>query len=59
LFGGKTITVTASFGASGFQGTAPPEFAKLVSKADGALYVAQGAGRNRIEVCTTQRPENS
>ncbi len=50
-FGGKTITVTASFGVSSFQGKVPPEFAKLVIKADEELYAAKRAGRNRIEVC--------
>jgi diguanylate cyclase (GGDEF)-like protein len=54
-FGGKTITITitASFGVSGFQGKLPPESKKLVSQADGALYAAKRAGRNRIEVCAT------
>ncbi|HTS12002.1 MAG TPA: diguanylate cyclase [Candidatus Limnocylindrales bacterium] len=51
LSGQKTIAATASFGVSGFQGKVPPEFAKLVSKADEALYLAKRAGRNRIEVC--------
>jgi two-component system, cell cycle response regulator len=51
LFGDKTVTVTASFGVSGFQGKVPPEFAELLSQADAALYAAKRAGRNRIEVC--------
>jgi two-component system cell cycle response regulator len=51
--GDKTITVTASFGVSGFQGKVPPAFAKLVSQADQGLYAAKRAGRNRIEVCAT------
>lgn len=50
-FGGKTITITASFGVSSFQGKLSLEFSKLVIQADGALYAAKRAGRNRIEVC--------
>jgi two-component system cell cycle response regulator len=56
LFGDKTVTVTASFGVSGFQGKVPPEFAELLSQADAALYAAKRAGRNRIEVCAMTPP---
>lgn len=51
--GDETITVTASFGVSGFHGKVPPAFAKLVSQADKALYSAKRAGRNRIDICGT------
>jgi two-component system, cell cycle response regulator len=49
-FGGKNISVTASFGVCGFQGKEPPEFSKLVRQADKALYGAKRAGRNQIKI---------
>jgi len=49
-FGEKTVRVTASFGIAGFEGKVAPEFAKLVSQADAALYAAKRGGRDRIEV---------
>jgi diguanylate cyclase (GGDEF)-like protein len=52
-FGGKPVQVTASFGIAGFQGKGMPDFAKLVSQADAALYAAKRGGRNRIEVAST------
>lgn len=47
---GKNVKVTASFGVAGFWGKTPPEFSKLVSQADAALYRSKDHGRNRIEV---------
>jgi len=49
-FNGESIAVTASFGACGFQGKQPPEFASLVHQADNALYDAKRAGRNQIKI---------
>jgi two-component system cell cycle response regulator len=49
-FGGKNISVTASIGVCGFEGTEPPEFTKLVRQADKALYSAKRAGRNQIKI---------
>jgi two-component system cell cycle response regulator len=50
LFGGDTVSVTASFGIAGFQGTEPPEFSKLVRQADKALYTGKRGGRNQVTV---------
>jgi two-component system cell cycle response regulator len=50
VFGGQSISVTASFGACGFQGKKPPEFSSLVRQADQALYCAKRAGRNQIKI---------
>jgi diguanylate cyclase (GGDEF)-like protein len=48
-FGGKEVTVTASFGAAGFQGQARPELRQIIADADAALYSAKRLGRNRLE----------
>jgi two-component system cell cycle response regulator len=48
-FGGGVVNVTVSFGISGFQGKAAPDFSQLVSRADSALYTAKHRGRNRVE----------
>lgn len=50
-FGASTVTVTASFGLAGFEGTQEPStFSKLQELADAALYSAKRAGRNRVEI---------
>jgi two-component system cell cycle response regulator len=51
-FAGTSLTVTASFGLAGFEGTQAPDFNRLVSEADAALYAAKRAGRNRIQTVT-------
>jgi two-component system cell cycle response regulator len=53
-FDGSNLTVTASFGLAGFEGTQAPDFNRLVSQADAALYAAKRSGRNRIEIAAAQ-----
>jgi diguanylate cyclase (GGDEF)-like protein len=48
-FGTENVSVTASFGIAGFQGSESPDFSQLVRAADSALYAAKRAGRNRLE----------
>lgn len=48
-FGGKTVTVTASFGIARFEGKVAPDLDQLLGHADTALYNAKHQGRNRIE----------
>jgi two-component system, cell cycle response regulator len=43
------LSVTASFGAAGFEGKHAPDLSELLSRADAALYAAKHGGRNRIE----------
>jgi two-component system, cell cycle response regulator len=49
-FDGGILTVTASFGLAGFEGTQAADFNRLVAQADVALYAAKRTGRNRIEI---------
>jgi diguanylate cyclase (GGDEF)-like protein len=53
-FDGSRLTVTASFGVAGFEGTEAPDFNRLVSQADAALYAAKRTGRNRIEIAAAK-----
>jgi len=53
---GQSVSVTASFGAAGFQGKDVQDFSALVRKADQMLYEAKRAGRNQVRVAY---PENS
>ena len=55
-FGDSTVTVTASFGVTGFRGgERAPGFAELVKRADRALYKAKQGGRNRAEFDLSSR----
>src|ERR1700733_13020999 len=49
-FGGKRVSLTASFGIAGFCGKAAPTFQGLMAQADKALYAAKRTGGNRVEV---------
>jgi PleD family two-component response regulator len=46
--------VTASFGVAAFEGAQAPDFNRLVSQADAALYAGKCTGRNRIEIAAAQ-----
>jgi two-component system chemotaxis response regulator CheY len=52
-FGGEQVSLTASFGVSGFHGKHAPEFSALVREADEAMYAAKRAGGNRVEIAPT------
>jgi diguanylate cyclase (GGDEF)-like protein len=49
-FRGRPTRVTASFGIAGLEGNEAPDFARILARADAALYSAKGSGRNRIEI---------
>jgi two-component system, cell cycle response regulator len=49
-FGGKNVSITASFGLAGFQGAEAPAFSALVQLADKALYEAKRAGGNQVRI---------
>jgi diguanylate cyclase (GGDEF)-like protein len=51
--GGERIPVTASFGAASFPTHGSPT--SLVAAADGALYEAKDAGRNRVMTATARK----
>ena len=48
--GNDSISLTASFGVAGYQTKDGETFDQLISKADQALYMAKGNGRNQV-VC--------
>jgi two-component system, cell cycle response regulator len=50
IFDSHEVKVTASFGIAGFAGKQAPDFGRLVTQADGALYSAKRLGRNRVEI---------
>lgn len=52
--GARTISVTASFGVSGFEGDEAPEFSRLVTQADVALYGAKREGNKRVKFAATK-----
>ena len=49
-FGGKEVSLTASFGIAGFLGKEAPLFAALVQQADKALYEVKRAGGNQVRI---------
>ncbi|HXY25190.1 MAG TPA: diguanylate cyclase [Candidatus Acidoferrum sp.] len=51
-FHGEAVSVTASFGLSGFCGKELPDFWDLVGRADRALYAAKRAGRNQVQIAS-------
>jgi two-component system cell cycle response regulator len=48
--GNEQVTITASFGISGFHGKEIVDFNTLVRRADKALYAAKRAGRNLVRI---------
>jgi two-component system, cell cycle response regulator len=56
-FAGKSVKVTTSFGAVGFQSKDVHDFRFLVRKADQMLYEAKGTGRNCVRVLCLKEGE--
>jgi two-component system, cell cycle response regulator len=54
VFGGKKVSITASFGIAGFRGAQAPSFGALVQQADKALYAAKHAGGNTVKIASEQ-----
>lgn len=52
-FGGKRVSITASFGIAGFCGGEAPTFQALVQRADKALYEAKRNGGNHVKTEVT------
>jgi len=51
-FGGKRVSIAASFGIAGFRGGEAPAFNLLVQQADKALYEAKRAGGNQVRMAS-------
>ena len=49
-----SLGVTGSFGVATNVSSQIADAASLISAADGALYRAKHAGRNRVEICTSE-----
>jgi two-component system, cell cycle response regulator len=49
-FGGNAVSITASFGLTGFCGKQAPAFQTLVQRADKALYAAKRSGGNHVMI---------
>ena len=54
-FQGKSVQVTASFGAAGFKGRDLQEFSALMRQADQMLYEAKRGGRNLVKISREMR----
>ncbi len=52
-FGGKRVSITASFGIAGFCGKDAPTFQAIVQRADKALYEAKRNGGNHVKTEVT------
>jgi two-component system, cell cycle response regulator len=51
-FGGRNVSITASFGIAGFRGGEAQAFNMLVQQADKALYEAKRAGGNQVRIAS-------
>lgn len=52
--GGQKVAVTASFGFSGYRNREKPDFNRLITQADVALYSSKRQGRNRVAFAETE-----